>query len=147
MSNLYQEFKRRQQLAEQSFLSAEKALKEDWSYLQRPEGKARIFEELRSFIVPEGSYADRILTFFDPPKRIARFKGRAHSSLSAEQWTSSPKWVRPILSKWRKYQPIVDVVYQVTKPVLISTGVSLARNVFGGIVRRLIPFAGKYRRK
>lgn len=134
---MYQDFKRRQGEVEHLYWLTNRRIREDIHLLREPEERYYVLEEMTSLIIPKGSYVDRFLSLFKVPS-ITSYRRSSKSSryLQKIAFFLPPKF-RAVVTSFLKYQPIIQVAYNVAKPVLISAGISVVRNVVRGVLRRV----------
>lgn len=142
-SKVFQEFKQRQAEVNALYEEKSRSLSRDYSLLRDSEQRRGVLEDLIALIVPKGSYIDTFLSLFKVPSTTSQKRSAAASRYMERIADFLPHRWRPWVNSWIKYQPLIQIAYNVAKPVLISAGISAARNLFRGVLSRFLPIFRK----
>lgn len=136
-SKVYQEFKQRQAEIDHLYWLTSRQIQEDIHLLSEPEDRRNVLEEMTSLIVPKGSYMDRFLSLFKVPSISSQRRTRRSTQYIEKIAYFFPPKIKSIINSALKYQPILQIVYTLTKPLLITAGISTGRSILRTILRRI----------
>ena len=135
----YQDFQRRQKIAEADLQIAERVWQRDIKYIKEQGVKKTILDEVKDQIVPPKSFLGRIIT---PPKRRRRgkssllnrllggFTRSTYDSLTQGNYTSEVQGATP--EPTGRTQQLISTGLAFAKPILWTLGLGMAK----GYLRR-----------
>lgn len=118
----------------------------EWRWISSPEGKDAIWESVRRDVLPQGSLAQWIFRVFSQDKGSRSRHTAGHGLVSANIFSSSLLG-KMLPASWAKYTPLAIELFELARPMLVTTALALGRSVLRKSLVRLNPFRRKKKSK
>ncbi len=141
-SSVDEQLKALQTEANQAHNEACSLVKEEWRWMHSQKGRDAIWESVRRDVLPQGTLAQWLFKAFRRDKSSRRCGGSSDGRV-AGNLVSSTLLSKMFPSSMVKYAPLILELFDLARPILISTGITLGRSLVSRMLARLNPFRRK----
>lgn len=141
-----EELKRLQAEAVRDLSVSRARVQSDWRWISSPEGKDEIWESVRRDVLPQRSLAQWIFRVFS--------KDRGKKGVHPTSRTISPGDIlsssiigKMLPASWVRFAPLAEELFGLLRPFLVSSALTLGRNMLERGLARLNPFRREKRSK
>lgn len=142
--NVDDELKSLQAEATRHFETSRTLVQEEWHWINSPEGKDEIWESVRRDVLPQGTLAQCLFKAFYREKSQHSRRGAVQGQVLGNVF-SSTLLGKILPASWAKYTPLAAELFEVARPLFVSTALALGRNLLKKTLSRLNPFRRKKR--
>ena len=118
----------------------------EWRWISSSEGKDAIWESVRRDVLPQGSLAQWIFRVFSKDRGTSS-KNTTARTLSAVDLFSGSLLGKMLPASWMRYAPLAVELFDLARPMLVTTALALGRSVLRKSFSRLNPFRRKKKSK
>lgn len=141
-----EELKRLQAEAVRDLSVSRARVQSDWCWICSPEGKDAVWESVRRDVLPQRSLAQWIFRVFS--KDRGKKGGHPTSrTISPGDILSSNIIGKMLPASWVRFAPLAEELFGLLRPFLVSSALTLGRNMLERGLARLNPFRRKKRSK